>query len=63
MTELQKKYKGKGVTVIGVSIDQNQHAVAPYVKELGDKMDYSVAIDDAIPRDDGFGVARRAATG
>ena len=46
LTELQKKYKDKGVTLIGVSVDQNQEAVAPFVKEMGDKMEYSVAIDD-----------------
>jgi thiol-disulfide isomerase/thioredoxin len=46
LTALQKKYREKGVTLIGVSVDQNRNAVVPYVKEMGDKMDYTVAIDD-----------------
>jgi tetratricopeptide (TPR) repeat protein len=49
LTELQKKYKGKGVTIIGVSVDQNQNAVAPFVTEMGEKMDYTIAIDD-VPK-------------
>ena len=50
MTELQKKYKDKGVTIIGVSVDQNHSAVAPFIKEMNDKMDYTVAIDDIATR-------------
>jgi tetratricopeptide (TPR) repeat protein len=46
LTELQKKYKGKGVTIIGVSVDQNQNAVMPFVEKMGDKMNYTIAIDD-----------------
>lgn len=46
LTEMQKKYKDKGVVVIGVSVDQNQAAVAPFVKEWGKKMEYTVAIDN-----------------
>ena len=47
LTELQKKYKDKGVTFIGVSVwEQDQNAVAPFVKAMGDQMDYTVAIDD-----------------
>ena len=45
LTELQKKYKD--VTFIGVSVfEQDQAGVAPFVKEMGDKMDYRVAMDD-----------------
>jgi len=44
LTELQKKHKD--VTFIGVSVwEESQAAVAPYVKEMGDKMDYRVALD------------------
>src|SRR5262249_22804189 len=46
LTELQKKYKDKGVSFIGVSIcEQSQDGVEPFVKQMGDKMDYSVALD------------------
>lgn len=45
MTELQKKFKDKHVTMIGIS-DETVDKVAPFVKDMGDKMDYVVAIDD-----------------
>jgi thiol-disulfide isomerase/thioredoxin len=45
LTELQKKHKD--VTFIGVSVfESDQGAVKPFVKEMGDKMDYRVALDD-----------------
>jgi tetratricopeptide (TPR) repeat protein len=52
LTELQKKYRGKGVVVIGVSVDEGEKRktrgdVAPFVRERGDQMDYVVALDDA----------------
>jgi thiol-disulfide isomerase/thioredoxin len=47
LTELQKKYKDKGIQFLGVSVwEQDQSKVAPFVKDMGDKMDYSVALDD-----------------
>lgn len=51
LTELQKKYKEKGVKFVGVSVwEQDQGKVEPFVKQMGDKMDYSVAMDD-VPKD------------
>ena len=45
LTELQKK--NPKVTFIGVSIlESDQKEVEPFVKEMGDKMDYRVAMDD-----------------
>ena len=54
LTELQKKYKD--VTIIGVAVmEEDQNAVADFVEEMGDKMDYRVALDlvadDAEPND------------
>ena len=47
LTELQKKYKDKGVKFIGVSVfEQDQDKVEPFVKKMGEKMEYSVAVDD-----------------
>ena len=44
LTELQKKYKD--VTIIGVAImEEDQDAVPEFVEEMGDKMDYRVALD------------------
>jgi thiol-disulfide isomerase/thioredoxin len=47
ISELQAKYKDKGVVVIGVSVFESDPAdVRPFVKEMGDKMAYRVALDD-----------------
>lgn len=47
LTELQKKYKDKGVVMIGVdAFEQDTSEVEPFLKEMGDKMDYRVALDD-----------------
>src|SRR5262249_1044222 len=47
LKELQKKYKD--VVFIGVSVyESDQARVAPFVKKMGDKMDYRVALD-AVP--------------
>lgn len=45
LTELQARFKDKGVTFIGVS-DETADKVQPFVDKMGDKMDYVVAIDD-----------------
>lgn len=44
LTELQKKYKDKGVMIIGIS-NEDASTVRPYVEKMGDKMAYTVAID------------------
>jgi thiol-disulfide isomerase/thioredoxin len=45
LTELQKK--NPDVKFIGVSVwETDQSKVEPFVKEMGDKMDYTVAMDD-----------------
>jgi thiol-disulfide isomerase/thioredoxin len=45
LTELQKKYAEK-VRILGVSIwEPREEAVEPFVREWGEKMDYTVAID------------------
>src|SRR5690349_20820414 len=47
VSELQKKYKDKDVIVIGVDVWENDPAkVEAFVKKMGDKMDYRVALDD-----------------
>jgi len=49
LTELQKKYED--VTIIGVSVlEKNQGGVPDFVEEMGEKMDYRVAID-LVPED------------
>lgn len=44
LTELQKKYKDKGVVFVGVS-NETMEKVKPFVEEQGEKMDYNVALD------------------
>ncbi len=44
LTELQKKYEDQGVVFVGIS-DENVPTVKPFVADLGDKMDYHVAVD------------------
>jgi thiol-disulfide isomerase/thioredoxin len=44
LTELQKKYKDKGVVFVGVSAEP-VGTVTPFVKQAGDAMDYNVASD------------------
>jgi thiol-disulfide isomerase/thioredoxin len=47
LTELAHKFKDKGVKFIGVDVWENDTAlVKPFVAEMGDKMDYNVALDD-----------------
>jgi thiol-disulfide isomerase/thioredoxin len=49
LTELQKEYKQ--VPFIGVSVwEADQARVEPFVKDMGEKMDYRVAMDDVPPR-------------
>jgi thiol-disulfide isomerase/thioredoxin len=54
LTELAHKYKDKGVRFIGVDVwERDTKLVAPFLAEMGDKMDYSVALDDVPKGGDG----------
>jgi thiol-disulfide isomerase/thioredoxin len=44
LTELQKKFKDRGVIFVGVS-DETPSKVRPFVDNMGDQMDYTVAVD------------------
>ncbi|MEE2719625.1 MAG: redoxin family protein [Planctomycetota bacterium] len=53
LTELQKNYKDKGVTIVGTAIWQREPTqedrvatVTGFVDQQGDKMDYTIAVDD-----------------
>src|SRR6186713_816745 len=51
LTELAHKYKDQGVHFVGVDVwEQDTSRVQPFLDELGDKMDYSVALD-SVPQD------------
>jgi S1-C subfamily serine protease/thiol-disulfide isomerase/thioredoxin len=45
LTQLQAKYKDKGVVVVGIS-DEKPNKVEPFVKKMGAKMAYAVGLDD-----------------
>ena len=44
LTELQEKFKDRGVNIIGIS-NEELATVESFVKKMGDKMAYTVAID------------------
>jgi thiol-disulfide isomerase/thioredoxin len=44
LSDLQERFKDKGVVVVGIS-DEEPGKVKPFVKEMGNKMSYVVAID------------------
>jgi thiol-disulfide isomerase/thioredoxin len=54
LNELREKFKDKGVIVIGMDVWDSDEAVAPFVKKMGDKMTYRVALDDKSHDPDGF---------
>lgn len=58
LTDLQKKLKDKGVVVIGIT-DEEPDVVAPFVKEAGSSMEYTVGVD----RDEATGKAYMMAFG
>ncbi len=46
LSKLQEEYKTRGVTFMGVSVwEDSQEGVAPFVEEMGDEMNYRVAMD------------------
>ncbi|CAG8506576.1 10406_t:CDS:2 [Paraglomus brasilianum] len=45
LSGLGEKYKGHGVTVVGVTREKDHDKVKQFVAEMGDKMSYNVAID------------------
>lgn len=53
LTELQKKFKDKDVIFVGVS-DEKVDVVKKFVDNMGDKMDYVVAVDKDRKTSDGY---------
>ena len=47
LTDVQKNYKDKNVTIIGIS-NEPPEKVKPFVEKMGDKMNYNVAIDSNL---------------
>jgi thiol-disulfide isomerase/thioredoxin len=53
LTELQKKFADRGVVFVGVT-DEDEATVRPFVSQMGDKMAYTVAIDNNRQTSDGY---------
>lgn len=54
LNALWEKFKDKNVIVIGQDVWDSDEAVAPFVKKMGAKMTYRVALDDKSQDPDGF---------
>ena len=54
LTQIQKQFKNKGVTVIGVSSEEDLEKVKGFVTEQNEKMDYTVAHDPKHTVSDGY---------
>lgn len=47
LNEIHSKFKGKGLVVIGQDVwEEDEDGVPKFIKEMGDKMTYRVALDD-----------------
>ena len=46
LTKLQEEFGEDGLTIIGISTDENTEAVEPFVERQGMKMNYTVGIDN-----------------
>jgi len=54
LNKLADEFKDKGVVVIGQDVwEKDESAVEPFVKKMGDKMKYRVALDDKSQDKDG----------
>ncbi len=53
LTAMQKKYRDKNVIFIGVSTE-DVNIVRKFVEKMGDKMDYTVAVDDGRKTSKGY---------
>ena len=57
LSEMQAKYKDRGVTIIGQNcFEEDPAEVEGFVKEMGDKMAYRVCLDHKAKEDDEQGV-------
>jgi len=53
LTQLQKKFKDKGVVFVGVS-NEDLATVKPFVEKMGEQMNYIVAVDDRNRTSQGY---------
>jgi thiol-disulfide isomerase/thioredoxin len=54
LNEIHEKYKDKGLVVIGQDCwERDESLVEPFIKKMGDKMTYRVALDDKTEKERG----------
>lgn len=54
LNELAQQFEGKGLVVIGQNVwERNDADVGPFIKKMGEKMKYRVALDDKSANKDG----------
>ncbi|HVM49798.1 MAG TPA: TlpA disulfide reductase family protein [Candidatus Acidoferrum sp.] len=54
LNEIHNKFKDKGLVVIGLDCwERDESRVAPFIKDMGDKMTYRVALDDKTSETNG----------
>jgi thiol-disulfide isomerase/thioredoxin len=46
LNQLWQRFQDKGVIIVGQDVSDSDEAVAPFVKKMGDRMTYRVALDD-----------------
>jgi thiol-disulfide isomerase/thioredoxin len=46
VNEIQNKFKDQGLIVIGLNLGEDEATVEPFIKKMGAKMSYRVALDD-----------------
>lgn len=56
LTQLQKQYKDQGVVFVGIS-NEDPATVKPFVASMGDRMDYTVAVDSTGAVTNGYMIA------
>jgi thiol-disulfide isomerase/thioredoxin len=55
LNDIHKKFKDKGLVVIGQNCwERDESRVAPFIKQMGDKMTYRVALDDKTSNKKGY---------
>lgn len=47
LNDLSKKFSDDGLVVIGQNLGEDENKVADFIRKMGDKMSYRVAVDDA----------------
>jgi hypothetical protein len=49
MSEIARKYRDKGLRVIGISVEEFSNSLEQFVQQQGPKMDYTVRIPCCMP--------------